>query len=88
MSSLSGDQGIHVRDEVITIPAPLTPEVDPTGSGDIFAAAFFVRLQESGDLHRAGEFATRVATSSISAVGLAGIPSTSQISTIQDTLRK
>lgn len=79
---------IHVRDEVITIPAPLTPEVDPTGSGDIFAAAFFVRLQESGDPHRAGQFATQVAANSISAVGLAGIPSTSQISTIQDTLRQ
>lgn len=78
---------IHVGEEVITIPAPSAIEVDPTGSGDIFAAAFFIRLQESGDPLHAGQYATRVATSSISDDGLASVPTQSEISAIQDSLR-
>jgi sugar/nucleoside kinase (ribokinase family) len=49
-------------------------EVDPTGAGDVFAAAFLCRLHETGDAHDAVEFAHRVAGLSIEHAGATGIP--------------
>lgn len=60
-------------------PAPSVNEVDPTGAGDIFAAAFFVWLQRSGDPWAAARFANCVAAQSVKRVGLAGIPTPDEI---------
>jgi sugar/nucleoside kinase (ribokinase family) len=49
-------------------------EVDPTGAGDVFAAAFLIRLYETGDPHTAARFANRVAGFSVLAPGVTGIP--------------
>jgi sugar/nucleoside kinase (ribokinase family) len=49
--------------------------VDPTGAGDVFAAAFFIRLSECGEPLLAGSFANIVASFSIERAGVDGIPS-------------
>jgi pfkB family carbohydrate kinase len=49
-------------------------EVDPTGAGDVFAAAFLCELQETGDAAAAIDFANRVAACSVEAAGGEGIP--------------
>lgn len=54
-------------------------EVDATGAGDIFAAAFFVRLFTTRDPWEATRFATLVASRSVTRVGLAGIPTRREI---------
>jgi sugar/nucleoside kinase (ribokinase family) len=56
------------------IPAPAVEEVDPTGSGDIFAAAFFVRLYQTGDPWESARFANYLAAASVTRRGLAGTP--------------
>jgi sugar/nucleoside kinase (ribokinase family) len=59
--------------------APDVPEVDPTGAGDIFAAAFFVRLFTTRDPWEATRFATLVAARSVTRIGLDGIPTPHEI---------
>jgi sugar/nucleoside kinase (ribokinase family) len=59
--------------------APDVPEVDPTGAGDIFAAAFFTRLFTTRDPWEAARFATILASHSVTRVGLDGIPTAREI---------
>ncbi len=49
-------------------------EIDPTGAGDIYAAAYLVRLEETGDPYEAARFANYVATRSVEKRGLEGVP--------------
>ncbi len=53
-----GWQGLslHTKDGVQDVPALPRPEVDPTGAGDVFAAAFLMRYHESGDPTEAAAF--------------------------------
>jgi sugar/nucleoside kinase (ribokinase family) len=52
-------------------PAPRVPQVEPTGAGDIFAAAFLARLQQTdGDPWEAARFANHVAAHSVTVAGL------------------
>jgi sugar/nucleoside kinase (ribokinase family) len=55
------------------------PEVDATGAGDIFAAAFFIRLQKTRDPWEAARFATLIASRSVTRMGLEGIPTPEDI---------
>jgi sugar/nucleoside kinase (ribokinase family) len=55
-------------------PARPTQQVDPTGAGDVFAAAFLLRLAETGDPCEAAPFANAVASFSIEGPGITGIP--------------
>ncbi len=59
--------------------APVVTEVDATGAGDIFAAAFFVRLNQTRDPWEAARFATNLAAHSVTRVGLYGIPTREEI---------
>ena len=59
--------------------APQMKEVDATGAGDVFAAAFFVRLFKTRDPWEATRFATLIASRSVTRVGLAGIPTAREI---------
>jgi sugar/nucleoside kinase (ribokinase family) len=59
--------------------APKVNEVDATGAGDIFAAAFFVRLLNTRDPWEAARFATLIASRSVTRVGLDGIPTQQEI---------
>jgi sugar/nucleoside kinase (ribokinase family) len=50
-------------------------EVDPTGAGDTFAAAFLVRLRETNDVGEAARFGAAAASISVGAAGTAAMPS-------------
>ena len=68
-----GPQGctVFLGDEVRQIPAPSVIQVEPTGAGDIFAAAFLYRLyQTDGNPWEAARFANKVAAQSVTQVGL------------------
>ena len=54
-------------------------EVDPTGAGDIFATAFFIRLQATRDPWEAARFATQLASQTINQFGLASIPTPEEV---------
>jgi sugar/nucleoside kinase (ribokinase family) len=54
-------------------------EVDPTGAGDVFAAAFLVRLAETGSPLAAAGFANVAASMSVEAQGMAAIPYRRQV---------
>jgi sugar/nucleoside kinase (ribokinase family) len=56
-------QGVH---EVPSLPRP---EVDPTGAGDVFAAAFLVRYHETGDPLEAAAFGACAASCAVEGVG-------------------
>ena len=60
-------------------PAPKVHEVDATGAGDIYAAAFFVRLYMTRDPWEAARFATQFAAYSVSREALDGIPTEKEI---------
>lgn len=70
---------VYHQGEARRFPAPAVRQVDPTGSGDIFAAAFFVWLQRAGDPWAAARFANCVAAGSVTRRGLAGTPSPGEI---------
>ena len=59
--------------------APREAEVDPTGAGDVFAAAFFVNYYETGDAWASARFANQVAALSVTRVGLAGVPTEDEV---------
>jgi sugar/nucleoside kinase (ribokinase family) len=85
-----GSQGaiIYLEGEPNIFNAPAVEEVDPTGSGDIFAAAFFIRLQETGDPLEAGIMATELASKSVTGPGIKSVPSPSFIRTLRDRLKQ
>lgn len=60
-------------------PAPSVAEVDPTGAGDVYAAAFFVRLYETRDPWEAARFATCLAALSVTRPGLQGTPTSEEV---------
>lgn len=62
---------VFAGDEVRQIPAPQVTQVEPTGAGDIFAAAFLTRYAVNGrNPWQAAEFANLVAAQSVTQVGL------------------
>ncbi len=62
-------------------PIPPRPanEVDPTGAGDIFATAFLLRLEETGDPLHAARYANVTASFGVEAPGIQGIPTHQQV---------
>jgi len=58
---------------------PSVHEVDATGAGDIFAAAFFTRLYLTRDPWEAARFATLLSAYSVTRVGLDSIPTPEEI---------
>ena len=49
------------------------PEVDPTGAGDVFAAAFLVGYHESGDPQEAAVFACCAASCAVEGIGTSSL---------------
>ena len=76
-----GAQGarVCVNGEWRSFPAKSTNENDATGAGDIFAATFFSRLHALGDAWAAAETAVRLASTSVTRLGLSGAPSASEV---------
>ena len=54
-------------------------EVDPTGAGDVFAAAYLIRYGETSDPVESARFAACAAAFSVEAEGTEGIPSRAQV---------
>ncbi|MGA2112217.1 MAG: PfkB family carbohydrate kinase [Anaerolineales bacterium] len=65
----------HVRH----LAASSVEEVDSTGAGDIFAAAFFIRLLETRDPWEAGRLANQLAAASVGRPGLRGVPTPQEV---------
>jgi hypothetical protein len=61
---------------------PKMTEVDPTGAGDIFAAAFFIRLNATRDPWEAARFATNLAAFSVLRIALDGIPRPEEVQSV------
>ena len=59
--------------------APAVKEVDATGAGDVFAAAFFYRLYTTRDPWEATRFAVQLSAVSVTRSGLKAIPTTEEI---------
>lgn len=75
---------VFFHGEARDFPAPSVQEVEPTGAGDIFAAAFFVRLyQTRGNPWDAAEFANIIAACSIEHRSLEN-----KIEAIKDTIER
>lgn len=63
----------------VTYPAYHVSEIDPTGAGDVFAAAFFIRLAETGDPPEAARFANAAASFAVEGEGISTIASRSAV---------
>jgi len=70
---------LHYQGHSTHIAPRETQAIDPTGAGDIFAAAFLVRLAETGHPHEAARFASVAASLSVEQAGVASIPDRAQI---------
>lgn len=80
-----GSQGsdLFFHGEKTHIPTTPRQEVDPTGAGDIFAAAFFIHYQQYGNEQEAAHFATSIAALSVTGKGLDGVPTRKELHTLQ-----
>lgn len=76
-----GERGarVHWRGEVRSAPAFAAQVVDPTGAGDVFAAAFLIHFWRAGDPWEAADFAQCAASFATEAQGTRGIPTQAQI---------
>jgi len=70
---------LYTGGEIIESPAYPTNEVDPTGAGDVFAAAFLVKYRETHDILKTLDFAHCVASFAVEAKGTKGIPTMAQV---------
>ena len=70
---------VYHEGEPCDYPARPAQQVDPTGAGDVFAAAFMIRLIETQDPCQAAQFANVVASFSIEGPGVRGIPMRHQV---------
>ena len=65
---------VFIAGEHYQIAAPSIVEVDATGAGDIFSAAYAIQYQRTQDPLEAAVFANRLAADSVTRCGLASIP--------------
>jgi len=61
-------------------------QVDPTGAGDIFAAVFFIALNQGRDPWAAARLANCVAACSVTRSGLKGVPTSEEIAWCESAL--
>lgn len=81
LAATEGAQGVRLfwNRDVRRFRPPSVVEVDATGAGDIFAAAFFVRLFSTRDPWEAARFATLLSARSVTRPGLSGVPTKEEI---------
>lgn len=75
----AGGARVYWRGDVRRFGAPRVEVVDPTGPGDIFAAAFFIRLQATRDPWQSAQLAVKLASLSVTRRGLDGIPTPAEV---------
>ncbi|MHB8619043.1 MAG: PfkB family carbohydrate kinase [Chloroflexota bacterium] len=73
-----GCELIH-RDRRRTVAGFPAVEVDPTGAGDVFAAAFLLKLHEVREPFEAARFANCVASFSVQGPGIEALPGQTQV---------
>lgn len=83
-----GEQGTTVWSNGVRtdVPAITVDAIDPTGAGDVFAAAFMVRLHESGDTLDAARFATAAAALAVQGTGIDAIGGREAIESLMRTM--
>jgi len=77
-----GERGatVYQRGEARHFPAFKVEEVvDPTGAGDVFAAAYLIELERSGDPYKAAVFANCVASVSVEKRGTKELPTLEEV---------
>ena len=75
------------RGEKRSFPARPAGVIDPTGAGDVFAAAFFIRWAETGDPGQAAVFANVTASMALQRPGPGGAPSRIEVEEYVGLLR-
>jgi sugar/nucleoside kinase (ribokinase family) len=70
---------LYRRGDHVVVPAFPAESVDPTGAGDVFAAALLVYLHRTGDLERAAGYAHATAAFCIEGEGVEGLPTAEQV---------
>ena len=83
-----GSQGVTVYDggSESRIEAISVKEIDPTGAGDVFAAAYLIRFSETTDPIESATFASIAAGMSVSARGVQAIPDKKAIESLRANL--
>lgn len=75
---------LYWNGEEYQVPTYPTQLVDPTGAGDIFAVAFFIRLYETNDPETAVRFAHAAAALSVSGVGVSAVGDRAKILSLRE----
>ncbi len=70
---------VYCAGERTRVPVVAQPETDPTGAGDIFATAFFIRYAETKNWLDAAQFANACASLSVTRLGVRGVPGLDEI---------
>ena len=70
---------VHTGGRAHRLPSYRVREVDPTGAGDVFAAAYLIALEETGNPIDAGRFANAAASFNVEAKGPMGIPTRADV---------
>ena len=70
---------VHAEGSWRQMPAFPEREIDATGAGDTFAAAFLIRLHETGDVETAARFGAAAASLSVGGVAAALIPPRAEV---------
>lgn len=70
---------VYWHGDVRHFSAPQINAIDSTGAGDIFAAAFFIRMKATSDPWKSAEAAVRLASLSVTRMGLNGIPRSEEV---------
>ncbi len=78
---------VHHRGQRFYSPARQTTLIDSTGAGDVFAAAFLVRLAETDDPREAARFANAAASLSVEGVGAESVPNRDRIEAVTRDIR-
>lgn len=76
-----GPRGSQIwqHDEMTPVGTRSAVESDPTGAGDVYAAAFLIRLVETGQVVEAARFAAVTASFSVEGTGYGAIPERAQV---------
>ncbi|MBN1266598.1 MAG: hypothetical protein JXA25_13975 [Anaerolineales bacterium] len=79
---------LYDRNHRTHITARNSTELDPTGCGDIFAAAFFITLEETRNPIKAAEAANYLAAASVRRTGLDSVPTAEEAAWIRNNLKR
>lgn len=74
-----GGATVYLYGQAHDTPAFSTTTVDPTGAGDVFAAAYLIALHQTGDPLRSAHFAHSTASFAIEKPGIEGIPTMADV---------